>query len=255
MKTVINRIVFLICFMIIWEIIFRLNIFPSLLFPSIFSIFKALIIGFKENDLLIKTINSLMLIFKGILLGIIISTILMCLSVTSKVLNDIINNIILFMNPIPSLAIFPLCILWFGIGENALLFVMMHSVVWGLLLNMLSGIRAIPDIYKEIGMNLELSKYKLIKDIYIPACMPYIISGIKVSLARAWRTAISVEMIAGVIGSEAGLGWYMTYQRNTLDMAGLFSTLIIIVAVGILLEDVVFKTIENKTIKKWGMIK
>ena len=150
MKRILNRIVFLLGVMLVWEIVYRLDVFPDLLFPSVGSIFSALIKGFMEKDLLTKTINSLILIFEGVTLGIIISLVLLCLSIMNKFFFNIINNMLVFLNPIPSIAIFPLCILWFGIGKNALLVVMLHSVVWGLLLNALTGVEAIPKIYREI---------------------------------------------------------------------------------------------------------
>jgi len=111
-----------------------------------------------------------------------------------------------------------------------------------------------PNIYKEIGLNMELSKYRMFKDIYLPANMPFFIPGLKAALARAWRTAIAIELVAGIMANNAGLGWLMNYQRNTLDIPGLFSSIIVIIIVGLFLEEIVFKALEGVTIKKWGMI-
>jgi len=255
MKKVLSRCLFLIFIGVVWEIVYSLGIFHELLFPSLKTIFSSLINNLIDGNLLLKTFNTLVLIFKGLFFGIIVALILVGLSLSKKIFREIVDNLIVFLNPIPGMAIFPLCILWFGLGQTSMIVIILHSTLWGLIINILAGIDTIPLIYKEIGLNLELSKFRMIKDIYIPACMPHIISGLKSSIARAWRTAISVEIIAGIMANNAGLGWLMTYQRSTLDMPGLFSTIIVIMIIGILLEELIFNRLEKLTIKKWGMIK
>ena len=250
-----RRILFVIFVILIWELIYQLKIFPELLFPSVKDVFSSLITGIKHGALLTKTAKSLSIIFYGMFVGLSIALLLMALSLKNKIFKNITDNLIVYLNPIPSMAVFPLCILWFGIGRNALIFVMIHSVLWGLLVNLMTGVASIPPKQKEIGQNMELSKLRMLTDIYIPACMPYIVAGAKQSLARAWRTAISVEMIAGVVANNQGLGWLMTKQRNLIDLPGLYSTVIVIIIVGIFLEDVAFKVIENVTVRKWGMMK
>jgi NitT/TauT family transport system permease protein len=254
-KRFLSRIAFLSCILIIWEIISRIRIFPELLFPPGRVIFDELVKGFTQHELLEKTFNSLTVIFEGMLLGIIVALFLVGLSQINFLFNSIVENLILFLNPIPSVAIFPLCILWFGIGKNAVLFIMVHSVLWAVLINIMAGIKSIPEIYKDVGLNLELNKFNMVKEIYIPACMPFIISGLRMSFARAWRTAIAAELMAGVISSSMGLGGYMTFNRNTLNIPGLYATIIIIITIGIIFEDVLFRFIEKRTIVKWGMIK
>jgi len=253
MKTFANRVVFLLCVAIIWEIVYRLSFFSPLIFPSVITIFDALILGITDQSLLLRTYNSLALIFQGLGLGIVISLALMTLALINKFFYNIVRNLIVFLNPIPGIAIFPLAILWFGAGRESIIFVILHSVVWGLLLNMMSGVDSISPVHKEVGLNLGLSRLKMVKGIYVPACMPQIIAGVKIGLSRAWRTAIAAEMAFGLLGQDAGLGWHMSFMRNTLNIPGLFSGIILIAVVGIFLEDVLFGAIEKHTVKKWGV--
>ncbi|GHU47498.1 hypothetical protein FACS1894120_5570 [Clostridia bacterium] len=118
---------------------------------------------------------------------------------------------------------------------------------------MLTGLDSVPPILREVGKNMGLNKFRMLTDIEIPACMPYILAGIKVSFARSWRTVIAIETLVGVVLNNEGLGYLMTQQRSKLDIPGLFSTLIIIIIVGIFFEDVIFKGIEHVTIEKWGI--
>jgi len=254
MKTITSRILFLIGFLIVWETVYKMQFFSPLLFPSIFTIYDSFVKGMVSGDLLIRTYNSLRLILLGMFIGIVLAFLLASISVINSFFHGFVENIIVFLYPIPGIALFPLTILWFGIGEGSILFIILHSVIWSILLNVLSSIRSIPEIYIEVGLNLELNKIRLVTDIYIPACVPQIIAGLKIALGRAWRTAIAAEMVFGVVGNLAGLGWYMSYARNSLDIAGLLSGLIVIIVIGIFFEDVVFNIIENATVRKWGMI-
>ena len=252
MKKTLRRILFLAVVGILWETVYALGIFHVLLFPSLKTIFVALITNLQNGDLLIKTLNTLNIIFRGLFIGVLLSLVLVGISLSHKYVREVIDNFIILFNPIPGMAVFPLFILWFGIGQTSMIAILLHSVIWGFMINIYAGIDSIPKIYQEISLNLELSKWRILKDIYIPACMSYIISGLRAAIARAWRTAIGIELIIGVMANNAGLGWLMNHQRNTLDMPGLLSAIIVIMVVGILIE-VVFKFVEKSTVEKWGM--
>jgi len=255
MKKLINWVIYIILIVSIWEVLYLLKLFPELLFPSMRTIFVSLYEGLIHGDYFFKTMTTLSIIMKGLILGICISLVLVILSLVHKIFNEFIGNTITLMNPIPGIAIFPLIILWVGIGKNAMIVIILHSVIWSFLLNILTGIRTVPTIYKEIGINLELNKVRMFMDIYLPASMPYIIAGLKAAWAKAWRTAIAVELIAGVMIGRSGLGGLMSFQRSMLDIPGLFSIVIIIIVIGIFMEEVVFRLLENFTVKKWGMSK
>ena len=252
-KAVFSKLLFVTCVLVIWQIVYFLQIFPKLLFPSFTEIFSAFLSGIFEGKLIPSAITSLSLIFQGLVLGIFSACVLAGLAITCKIGRWIVDNTVFIMNPIPGLAIFPLCILFFGFGKGAMLFILIHSVLWGFLLNILAGIDSMPKIYREIGQILELSKFRMAKDIYLPACMPYVIPGLKAAWARAWRSAIGIELVAGVMVGNAGLGWLMTYQRGVLDTPGLYASLIIIIIIGLIMEAL-FGGLEKTTVKKWGMM-
>ena len=146
-----------------------------------------------------------------------------------------------------------MAILWFGVGENTIIAIVVHSVIWPLSRNILDGFQATPQIYIEAGRNLERSKLQLIFEIYFPASLDRILSGLRVGWARAWRGLISAEMIFGATSSGAGIGWYIFLKRNTLDIPGVYGALLVIVFIGFLVEYLIFNMIEKKTIRKWGL--
>ena len=90
--------------------------------------------------------------------------------------------------------------------------------------------------------------------IMLPSSLPYILSGINIGWARAWRSVIAAEMVFGAAaGSAGGLGWHIYISRYLFDIAGTFAALLAIVMVGILVEEFIFKSVKRMTVEKWGM--
>ena len=247
------QILFIACILILWQVLYQLEVFPKLMFPSVIDIGRAFINGFRNDDLLHMVSYSMTLIAKGLGIGIILAFLFSSLSIISKTFSSIYNMIVSMCDLIPGVALIPIAILWFGVGENTIIAIVVHSVIWPLSRNIIDGFQSTPQIYIEAGKNLELSKTQLVLEIYFPASLDRILSGLRVGWARAWRGLISAEMIFGATSSGAGIGWYIFLKRNTLDIPGVYSALIVIILIGFVVEYLIFNVIEKKTIIKWGM--
>lgn len=253
MKNNIIKIIFIASLVLLWQIIYQLQIFPKLMFPSVTSIIKSLSNGLQNDSLLEMIGYSMKLIGKGLGLGILLASVLSAISMLNKTFLSLYNMIISMFDVIPGVALIPILILWFGVGENTILVVVIHSVLWPLSRNILDAFSSIPKLYIEVGQNLQLSKFKLVVDIYLPASLGQILSGLRVGWARAWRGLISAEMIFGTTSSGAGIGWYIFLKRNTMDIPGVYAALVIIILIGIVVEYLVFNKIEKYTTQKWGV--
>ena len=250
----IKRVTYILIFLSIWQFIFELHLFSSILLPAPSSVFIALYNEIVDGSMFLKISYTLYLICIGLLLSFIIVAVCVIFANKSALIKDLLKTLISVLDPIPGIALLPFAILWFGIGQMAIIAIMLHSIIWPTLLNILIGFDSVPKIYKEVGENIGLSKTQMIKDIYIPAAFPSILIGIKNGWARAWRSLIAAEMVFGATGTISGLGWDIYIKRSYLDMPGMLATLLILMLIGILVEDILFSTIENKTIKKWGMV-
>lgn len=248
-----NRFYWIFFLSIAWQALAVSGIFPSALFPSLGLIIKALGISILQGELITQAVYSLGLILQGLFWGLLFAVLAASLSIANKLVDSLTDTLTTLAHPLPGIALLPIIILWFGTGLLSILVIIIHSVVWPMFVNIMTGFKSIPRIYKEIGLNLELSKVQIIKDIMLPASLPYLISGMRIGWARAWRALISAEMIFGAVGSQGGLGWYIFKQRVFMDTAGMFAGLIVIVLIGMIVEDCVFTVLENKTVKKWGM--
>ncbi len=248
-----NRIVFIIMLCLIWEIIARSKIFPELLFPSLQSILSAFVQELKKGTILMQTYNSLSMIIDGMIIGDLLAILIAICAMLSKKVNECVTTLVSIMDPLPGVALLPLAILWFGTGRNSIIFIIIHSVLWPMILNTITGFKTIPKIYLEVGSNIGLKKINIISHIMIPSALPSLLTGLQVGWSRAWRALISAEMIFGATGKESGLGWYIFEKRFMMDMPGVFAGLLIIVVIGYMVETVLFEIIEKDTIKKWGM--
>ena len=94
----------------------------------------------------------------------------------------------------------PLALLWFGLGVKSVIFVVVHSVLWPMALNTYTGFVAVPQTLRRVGQNFGLTGWRLVAGILLPAAFPYLLSGIKIGWAFAWRTIIAAEMVFGVAG-------------------------------------------------------
>jgi NitT/TauT family transport system permease protein len=144
-------------------------------------------------------------------------------------------------------------LLWFGLGQNSLIFVLVHSVLWALALNTYAGFLGVSETLRMAGRNYGLKGLRLVLFILIPAALPSILAGLKIGWAFAWRTLIAAELVFGATSGKVGLGWYIFQNRNELYTDKVFAGLAVVILIGLLVENLVFDTLERVTVKRWGM--
>jgi NitT/TauT family transport system permease protein len=106
-------------------------------------------------------------------------------------------------NPLPSIALLPLALIWFGLGSDAVIFVLIHAVLWAVALNTFAGFRSVSPTLKMVGQNYGLSRPGYVLRLLIPGAFPSILTGLKIGWAFAWRTLIAAEL---VFGAQGGTG-------------------------------------------------
>ncbi|MFW6282234.1 MAG: ABC transporter permease [bacterium] len=250
---ILERIFWTIILLIIWQIVYWSGKFSPLVFPSLRDIFKAMFNSIVNGNLLDHLLFSLLLILQGILISILLALFLAITGHFSRLAASLIDTIIAAFHPLPGIALMPLVLIWFGSGRQAILFIIIHSVLWPIVLNLKTGLNSVSDIYIMIGKNYGLSKVQILIQIMTPASLPYFLAGLKIAWARSWRALISAEMLFGAINSIGGLGWFIFQKRVFFDLPGVFAGIIVIIIIGILVEDLVFNIIERATVDKWGM--
>jgi NitT/TauT family transport system permease protein len=237
---------------IVWELYGRwLN--SPLTFPTFLDTIDALKSGIASGVIPQRLFVTLQTLIAGYAIGLVIAALFTSLAVTTRLGTDLLSTLTAMFNPLPAIALLPLALLWFGLGRSSLIFVIIHSVLWAVALNMHSGFLSVSETQRMAGRTFGLSGLRLVLKILVPAAFPAILAGLKIGWAFAWRTLIAAELVFGVSSGQGGLGWYIFENRNTLDTASVFAGLLTVMAVGLFVEGVIFRAIEAKTVRRWGM--
>jgi NitT/TauT family transport system permease protein len=180
-----------------------------------------------------KVLISLRILLTGYVLGIICAAILTGLAATSRMGNS--------------------ALLWFGLGEGSLVFVLLHSVTWVVAMNTHSGFQSVSQTLRMVGRNYGLNSVSYVLRILVPAAFPSILAGLKIGWAFAWRTLVAAELVFGASSGKGGLGWYIFENKNELEIANVFAGLLTVIFIGLIIDSLVFRQIETRTLQRWGM--
>jgi NitT/TauT family transport system permease protein len=237
---------------VIWEVYARWLDNP-LLFPTLGATVEALWNGFASGELEERSWVSLSVLLIGYVAGVVLAFAFAVIAITSRLGNDFLETLTAMFNPLPAIALLPLALLWFGIGIGSVVFVLIHSVLWAVALNAHAGFRAVPETTRMVGRNYGLSGLALVWKILLPAAFPSILAGLKIGWAFAWRTLIAAELVFGTTSGSGGLGWYIYQNKNEIEIPNVFAGLLTVILIGLVVENLVFRVVEARTVQRWGM--
>ncbi len=247
-----RKLLILVVLALIWEAYGRaLN--NDLLFPTFSATVRAFFDAIVSGVLPARAWASIKVLLMGYACGVVLAALLTALAIMSRIGTDFLETMTSMFNPLPAIALLPLALIWFGLGNGSLIFVLVHSVTWAIALNTHSGFLSVSNTLKMVGRNYGLTGPRYIWKILIPAAFPSILTGLKIGWAFAWRTLIAAELVFGVSSGQGGLGWFIFENKNTLDIPNVFAGLLTVIIIGLVIENVIFRTIENQTIGRLGM--
>ncbi|TCU31141.1 NitT/TauT family transport system permease protein [Rhizobium azibense] len=237
---------------LLWQV-YATYLDNPLLFPTLTDTLVTLVDRFADGTLPARIWTTLKILLMGYAAGTILAAILTVLAINTRIGTDFLETMTAMFNPLPAISLLPLALIWFGLGASSLVFVLVHSVLWAVALNTHSGFLGVSRTLRMVGANYGLSGFSYVARILIPAAFPSILTGLKIGWAFAWRTLIAAELVFGVSSGQGGLGWFIFENRNLLDIPAVFAGLLTVIVIGLVVENLVFQTIERHTIQKWGM--
>ena len=237
----------------IWEVYAR-SLNNPLLFPTLSATMSALSASMASGELPRAIGYTLILLGKGYAVGLARAVLLTAFASLSRIGADLLETLTSMFNPLPSIALLPLALIWFGLGDASIIFVLVHAVLWAVALNTHAGFRAVSPTLRMVGRNYGLSTVGYITRILIPGAFPSILTGLKVGWAFAWRTLIAAELFFGASSGSGGIGWFIYEHKNQLLIPHVFAGLLTIILFGLFVEYVIFRTIEDRTVRRWGML-
>jgi NitT/TauT family transport system permease protein len=244
-----KQVVFYGLLLAVWFAVARMRIWPPYLFPAPSSVWQALRDGFADHSFWIAIGTSMRRVLLGYGLSVFLGLGLGLLVASSRFLEDTVGGLLMSLQSLPSICWLPLAVLWFGLSEKAILFVVIMGSLLSITISMESGRHQMPRIYGMAGRNLGARGLRLFFFVLLPASLPYILSGLKQGWAFAWRALISGEMIF----VSLGLGQLLMLGRDLNDMSQVVAVMILIVAIGYAVDGLIFRTLERRLQQRWGV--
>jgi NitT/TauT family transport system permease protein len=235
----------------LWEITARLQIFPPRLFPSLVEV-GATFIRLTEAGILprhaAETAGRLIL---GFLLAALVGVAIGMLMGRWRRAEDVFLPLVSILAPIPGIAWAPLFLLWFGAGNPPAISLVIFVSAFPIILNTWSGVKAVKEIWLRAAQAMGANHRRMFLKVIVPGALPYILTGLRLGLAQAWRTLVGVEMVVAV---PWGLGWMIFGAYQFLNTDVMLAGVAVIAMLGLALEKLVFQRIEQFTVQRWGMM-
>ena len=249
LRKVARQVIFYAAVLGIWALLAKLRIWPPYLFPAPWSVGEVLWDGFKDHGFWIGIVATMKRMLIGYGLSVVLGMILGLAVASNKFLEETLGGLMVSLQSLPSICWVPLAILWFGLSEKAILFVVLMGSLLSVTIAMEDGRKQLPKIYSMAGRNLGARGFRLFWYVLLPASLPYIVSGLKQGWAFAWRSLIQAEMIFLTLG----LGQLLMAGRDLNDMNQVIAVMILIIALGYLVDRLVFRTAERILQNRWGL--
>jgi NitT/TauT family transport system permease protein len=248
-RRVANQVIFYSLLLGLWALLAKLRIWPPYLFPAPWSVAEALWAGMQDHSFLIGIAVTMKRMLIGYSLSVALGMILGLGVASNEFLEETVGPLLVSLQSLPSICWVPLAILWFGLTEKAILFVVLTGCILSVTIAMEDGRKQMPKIYSMAGRNLGASGFRLFWYVMLPASLPFIVTGLKQGWAFGWRSLIQAEMIFLTVG----LGQLLMMGRDLNDMSQVIAVMIMIIGLGYLVNRLVFRNLERALQRRWGL--
>lgn len=250
LKDLASTAAFLVAFLAIWEVIFLLGVFPVVSLPSPLMVGQSLLDLIQEGTLGYSIAVTMLRLFVGFLTAIMIGVGVGLVMVKFTYFGKTMNSFAVGLQSFPSIAWVPFAILLIGLNDSGILFVVIMSSVFSIMISTYSGVRNIPPIYLRSATNMGAKGISLFRHVMLPAATPSLIIGIRQGWSFAWHALVGAEML---ITTLVGLGYILAVGREFSNMSQIIAAMIVIFTIGLVFDRVVFTKIDEKVRDRWGL--
>jgi NitT/TauT family transport system permease protein len=235
----------------LWELVARMAIFPPRLFPRLEVVGSAFVRLTVSGVLSHHVLDTLLRLVAGFALAAVVGVVIGIAMGRSRLAEDVLLPLVSMGAPIPGIAYAPLFLLWFGLGNVSAVLLVGFVSAFPVIFNTWTGVKAVKEIWVRAALAMGADDRRLFAKVILPGALPYILTGLRLGLAQAWRILVGVEMLAAV---PWGLGWMIFGAREFLNTDVMLAGVAVIGVVGLALEKLVFQRIERYTVVRWGMM-
>jgi NitT/TauT family transport system permease protein len=252
LRSYVRASIVLVVALVVYEIVARSGHFPKALMPTLSTVLATFWDMLIDGTMLRHTLYTLYRVLFGFALAMVVGIPLGIMMARFRPVENFLLPLVSALMPIPSFALVPLFMLWFGIGNLTTIIIVFYAATFPMLFNTWSGVRAVNPIWLRAAGAMGADEHKLFWKVIIPGASPFIITGMRQSFIRAWIAVVGAEMIAA---SSWGLGWVIFDAKEFLNADVMLSSLIVIGFLGFMFERLVFGSLERSTVLKWGMVR
>ncbi|HSP54960.1 MAG TPA: ABC transporter permease [Dehalococcoidia bacterium] len=233
----------------LWWLLYELRIWSPYLLPSPSEVWESLK-AYVDNGLIQEATEASMKrlvigygisVFMGLIIG------MACGS--NKYVDETLGSLVLGLQSLPSITWLPLAILWFGLNQKAIIFVVAMGSIFAIAISARAGIQAIPPLYKRAAATMGANRYQTVRYVLLPAMVPSMAQGLKLGWSFAWRSLMAGELLFVTMG----LGHLLALGRDLNDMSLVIAIMLVIVALGLATDRIVFARIESWVQERWGL--
>jgi NitT/TauT family transport system permease protein len=236
----------------IWEIVAHLGLFHRRLFPTLEEIAATFVRLMAEGILPHHAASTIGRLLAGFALAAVAGVVIGIAMGRSRRAEDILLPLVSIGAPIPGIAYAPLFLLWFGLGNFSTILMVAFVSAFPVIFNTWTGVKAVKEIWLRSAQAMGADRGRMFRLVIVPGALPYILTGLRLGLAQAWRLLVGVEMLAAV---SWGLGWLIFGAREFLNTDVMLAGVAVIGLIGLALEKLVFQRLEDYTVVRWGMIR
>lgn len=249
MNPTIKRIIFFAVLIAFWYTGSKLEWWLPIILPSPEKVLEALVTGFVDKTLIYDLIASFKRLAVGLGISLVIGSALGVLLAKSKTADETLGTVVLALQSVPSIVWLPLAIMWFGMNEKAVIFVVVLGGTFVMTLNLRMGIKNVSPLYIKAARTMGSTGWDLFRRVIFPASIPYAVTGARLAWAFAWRALMAGELLS----TGPGLGYTLRYASDFGNMALVIGVMIIIGVIGTIVDQLIFQRIEKSVLHRWGL--
>jgi NitT/TauT family transport system permease protein len=249
MNPTIKRVIFFAVIIAFWYTGSKLEWWLPIILPSPEKVLEALVTGFQDKTLIYDLVASFKRLGIGLGLSLIIGTALGVLLAKSKTADETLGVVVLALQSVPSIVWLPLAIMWFGMNEKAVIFVVVLGGTFVMTLNLRMGIKNVSPLFIKAARTMGCNGWDLFLRVIFPASIPYAVTGARLAWAFSWRALMAGELLS----TGPGLGYTLRYASDFGDMALVIGVMIIIGVIGTIVDQLIFQRIEKSVLHRWGL--
>ena len=234
--------------LLIWETAYRFFGRDSIGFPAPRDVLQSFWDGVADCSFFNSLAASLLRVAYGFGLALLIGVVLGLLIFSSRFVEWLLGPLVLGVQSLPSICWMPFAILWFGLNEKAILFIVLMGSIGSICIATRDGLRQVPLTYRRVAGTFGANGWQRLAWVYIPSAMPVFVSGLKQGWSFAWRSLLAGELIKHVVG----VGSQLDESRNNFEYPRMFATMFLIIIASVLVDKVIFGQLEKRVRARWG---